>query len=76
MVFLTLTELLKNNIDLSKIPEILKLALKKLRNLFFNKKDGKDDVSESRLQPEETSGSTSDSQTITEETIESTRCGF
>ena len=63
-----LTELLKNNINSLEIPEILKLALKKLRNLFFNKKDGKNKAeSESRLQPEETSSSTSDRET-TEET--------
>ena len=58
-----------------KIPEILKLALKKLRNLFLNKKDGENDAeSESRLQPVETDSSTSDSQTI-EETSESTGTG-
>ena len=58
-----------------KIPEILKLALKRLRNLFLNKKDGENDAeSKSRLQPEETNSSTSDSQT-TEETSESTGTG-
>ena len=36
-IALKLTELLKNNIDSLKIPEIIKLALKKLRNHFFNK---------------------------------------
>ena len=72
-IALKLTELLKNNIDLLKIPEIIKLALKKLRNHFFNKKDGENEAeSASRLQPEETSSSTSDSQTATEE---STRDG-
>ena len=72
-IALKLTELLKNNIDLLKIPEIIKLALKKLRNHFFNKKDGENEAeSASRLQPEETSSSTSDSQTATEE---STRGG-
>ena len=58
-----------------KIPEILKLALKRLTNLFLNKKDGENDAeSESRLQPEERNSSTSDSQT-TEETSESTGTG-
>ena len=72
-IALKLTELLKNNIDSLKIPEIIKLALKKLRNHFFNKKDGENEAeSASRLQPEETSSSTSDSQTATEE---STRDG-
>ena len=72
-IALKLTELLKNNIDSLKIPEIIKLALKKLRNHFFNKKDGENEAeSASRLQPEETSSSTSDSQTATEE---STRGG-
>ena len=72
-IALKLTELLKNNIDSLKIPEIIKLALKKLRNHFFNKKDGENVAeSASRLQPEETSSSTSDSQTATEE---STRGG-
>ena len=67
-IALKLTELLKNNIDSLKIPEIIKLALKKLRNHFFNKKDGENEAeSASRLQPEETSSSTSDSQTATEE---------
>ena len=75
-IALKLTELLKNNIDLLKIPEILKLALKKLKNLFFNKKDGENEAeSASRLQPEETSSSTSDSQVATEKTEESTRDG-
>ena len=70
-IALKLTELLKINIDLLKIPEILKLALNKLRSLFLIKKDGKNEAeSESRLQPEETSSSTSDSQT-TEKTSES-----
>ena len=40
-IALKLTELLKNNIHSLKIPEILKLALKKLRSLFLIKKDGK-----------------------------------
>ena len=72
-IALKLTELLKNNIDSLKIPEIIKLALKKLRNHFFSKKDGENEAeSASRLQPEETSSSTSDSQTATEE---STRGG-
>ena len=72
-IALKLTELLKNNINSLKIPEIIKLALKKLRNHFFNKKDGENEAeSASRLQPEETSSSTSDSQTATEE---STRGG-
>ena len=72
-IALKLTELFKNNIDSLKIPEIIKLALKKLRNHFFNKKDGENEAeSASRLQPEETSSSTSDSQTATEE---STRGG-
>ena len=72
-IALKLTELLKNNIDSLKIPEIIKLAVKKLRNHFFNKKDGENEAeSASRLQPEETSSSTSDSQTATEE---STRGG-
>ena len=71
-IALKLTELLKNNIESLKIPEILKLTLKKLRSLFLIKKDGKNEAeSESRLQPEETSSSTSDSQT-TEKTSEST----
>ena len=75
-IALKLTELLKNNIDSLKIPEILKLALKKLKNLFFNKKDGENEAeSASRLQPEETSSSTSDSQVATEKTEESTRDG-
>ena len=74
-IALKLTELLKNNIDSLKIPEILKLALKRLRNLFLNKKDGENDAeSKSRLQPEETNSSTSDSQT-TEEISESTGTG-
>ena len=61
-IALKLTELLKINIDLLKIPEILKLALNKLRSLFLIKKDGKNEAeSESRQQPEETSSSTSDS---------------
>ena len=71
-IALKITELLKNNIDSLKIPPILKFALKKLRSLFLIKKDGKNEAeSESRLQPEETSSSTSDSQT-TEKTSEST----
>ena len=37
-IALKLTELLKINIDLLKIPEILKLALNKLRSLFLIKK--------------------------------------
>ena len=75
-IALKLTELLKNNIDSLKIPEILKLALKKLKNLFFNKKDGENEAeSASRPQPEETSSSTSDSQVATEKTEESTRDG-
>ena len=75
-IALKLTELLKNNTDSLKIPEILKLALKKLKNLFFNKKDGENEAeSASRLQPEETSSSTSDSQVATEKTEESTRDG-
>ena len=74
-IALKLTELLKNNIDSLKILDVLKLALVKLRNLFFNKKDGEKEVeSESRLQSEETSSSTSDRET-TEETSDSTREG-
>ena len=74
-IALKLTELLKNNIDSLKILDVLKLALMKLRNLFFNKKDGEKEVeSESRLQSEETSSSTSDRET-TEETSDSTREG-
>ena len=70
---LKLTELL--NIDSLKILDVLKFALKKLRNLFFNKKDGEKEVeSESRLQSEETSSSTSERET-TEETSDSTREG-
>ena len=74
-IALKLTELLKNNIDSLKILDVLKLALMKLRNFFFNKKDGEKEVeSESRLQSEETSSSTSDRET-TEETSDSTREG-
>ena len=74
-IALKLTELLKNNIDSLKILDVLKLALMKLRNLFFNKKDGEKEVeSENRLQSEETSSSTSDRET-TEETSDSTREG-
>ena len=74
-IALKLTELLKNNIDSLKILDVLKLALMKLRNLFFNKKDGEKEVeSKSRLQSEETSSSTSDRET-TEETSDSTREG-
>ena len=70
---LKLTELL--NIDSLKILDVLKFALKKLRNLFFNKKDGEKEVeSESRLQSEETSSSTSERET-TEEISDSTREG-
>ena len=65
------SELLKNNIDSLKLPEIFKAALKKIKNLFL-KGDGQNETkAESGLQPEETCSSTADSQT--EENSEATR---
>ena len=67
------SELLKNNIDSLKLPEIFKAALKKIKNIFF-KGDGQNKTkAESGLQPEETCSSMADSQT--EETSEATGSG-